>query len=229
MKKTLLTLFAVAMVTLAIVIVGPVLYRLVTSEGVKTGDFTTADMPAASVGINGQWEVIPGSGPNATAVGYTFNELLPSDARTTSGNTREVTGQVEVKDGKLADGTITVDMTSMSSDIERRDVNVRMTIFDTDRYPTATFEVAEPVDISDVPDDATSQTVEVPGRLTIRGVTQDVTVPLEVTRTGENVLLSGDITINRLDYGVRVPDFAAALVDEDGELNIRLVLERVRS
>lgn len=225
MKKTLLTLIAVAMVTAAIVIVGPVLYRLATSDGTHTEDFTVSGLPPASAGVDGDWDIVAGKGRNTTAVGYTFGELLPSDARTTSGSSQAVTGSVRVRDGELVEGEVVVDMTEMRSDIERRDINVRMTIFSTDEYPRARFEVAEPVDVSGVPDDATPMTVDVPGRLTIRGVTRDVVAPMEVIRTGDHILITSDLPINRLEYNVRTPDFAAALIDEDGELNIRLVLE----
>ena len=77
-----------------------------------------------------------------------------------------------------------------------------------------------------MPDDGTAANVEVPGRLTIRGVTNDVAVPLQVMRHGDHVLMSGTLEINRLDYNVRTPDFVAAKVDENGELNLRIVLRK---
>lgn len=129
-------------------------------------------------------------------------------------------------DGELTGGDITVNMETLTTDNQRRDVNVRMSLFVTDEFPEATFTVTEPVDVSDVPADPTVTVVDVVGDLTIRGVTHEVTAPMEVTRTGDYVLLSSDVPINRLDYGIRTPDFIAASIDEEGLLNIRLVLEQ---
>ena len=52
-QKSVLTLIAVGVVALAIVIVGPVLYRVFTHDGVRTGDFDAANLPAASVDMAG--------------------------------------------------------------------------------------------------------------------------------------------------------------------------------
>ncbi|MFD5868714.1 YceI family protein [Corynebacterium sp. NPDC060344] len=229
MKKSIVTLVAVAVVALAIVIVGPVVYRVITSEGVRTGGVDTANIAPATTDRNGTWEVARSGAGSSTSVGYTFNELLPGSNRTTSGSTREVTGTFEIADDTLRSGRIVVDMATLTSDDMKRDNNVRDTIFTADQYPEAAFEVAGDTDLSMVPDDGSPVDVEVPGRLTIRGVTNDVTVPLKVMRNGEHVLMSGTLVFNRLDYNVRTPDFVAASVDENGELNLRIVLRKAEA
>ncbi|WP_448850721.1 YceI family protein [Corynebacterium sp. 335C] len=226
MKKTLLTLVAVAVVALAIVIVGPVVYKAIVGDGVKTEGINAEGAPPASTDRNGTWVVAEQGSGHTSQVGFTFQELLPGSERTTSGSTDGVSGEFTVENDELTAGHVTVDMTTLKSDIEKRDVNVRMTIFSTDRYPEATFEVSEAVDLTSVPDDGSMVRVDVPGRMTIRGVTQDVTVPMDVVRTGDNVLMSGVLRINRLDYNVRTPDFVAAKVKEEGDVNLRLVLEK---
>ena len=226
MKKSIVTLVAVAVVALAIIIVGPVLYRVITSEGVRTGGVDTANVEPATTDRNGTWEVARSGAGTSTSVGFTFNELLPGSQRTTSGSTHDVTGTFEIADDVLRSGELIVDMTTLTTDIAKRDINVRDTIFTTSSDPEARFEVAEDVDLSAVPDDGTAANVEVPGRLTIRGVTNDVAVPLQVMRHGDHVLMSGTLEINRLDYNVRTPDFVAAKVDENGELNLRIVLRK---
>ena len=226
MKKSIVTLVAVAVVALAIVIVGPVLYRVITSEGVRTGGVDTANVQPATTDRNGTWEVARSGAGTSTSVGYTFNELLPGSNRTTSGSTHDVTGSFEIADDTLQSGTLVVDMATLTPDDMKRDNDVRDTIFTTDAYPESKFEVSEDTDLSMVPDDGTPTNIEVPGRLTIRGVTNDVTVPLEVMRHGDHVLMSGTLVFNRLDYNVRTPDFVAASVDENGELNLRIVLRK---
>lgn len=229
MKKSIVTLVAVAVVALAIVIVGPVLYRVITSEGVRTGGVDAENVQPATTDRNGTWEVARSGAGTSTSVGYTFDELLPGSSRTTSGSTHDVTGTFEIADDTLQSGSIVVDMETLKSDDMKRDNNVRDTVFTTEAYPEAKFEVAEETDLSHVPDDGTAVTVEVPGRMTIRGVTNDVVVPMLVMRHGDHVLMSGTYEFNRLDYNVRTPDFVAASVDENGELNLRIVLRKVEA
>ena len=226
MKKSIVTLVAVAVVALAIIIVGPVLYRVITSEGVRTGGVEGAEIEPASTDRNGTWEVKRSGAGTNTSVGFTFNELLPGSNRTTSGSTHDVTGSFEVSGDVLRSGGIVVDMTTLTTDDEKRDISVRDRIFSAGSFPDSRFEVAEDVDLSSVPDDGSPFDVIVPGRLTIRGVTNDVDVPLEVRRSGDHVLMAGTLVINRLDYNVRMPDFAPAVVDENGELNLRIVLRK---
>lgn len=226
MQKSIVTLVAVAVVALAIVIVGPVLYRVMTSEGVRTGGVEDARIEPATTDRNGTWQIKRSGAGTSTSVGFTFNELLPGSNRTTSGSTHDVTGSFEVAGDTLRSGEIVVDMTTLTTDIEKRDINVRDTIFSVDRYPDATFTVAGDVDLSSVPDDGTPVDVMVPGRLTVRGVTNDEKVPMQVRRSGDYVLLVGTLGINRLDYNVRTPDFVAAKIDENGELNLRIVMTK---
>lgn len=126
----------------------------------------------------------------------------------------------------LTGGLITVDMTEVASDNERRDINVRTKILETDKYPTADFEVTAPVDLSGVPDDGTMGEVTVPGKLTLHGHTKDVSPTMKVLRSDDSVVVSTDIPLNRADYQVETPDFVAASIDEEGHINIRLALEK---
>lgn len=224
LKKSIVTLVAVAVVALAIIIVGPVIYRVITSEGVQTGGVDASNTQPATTDRNGTWNVIQQGSGNSTSVGFTFDELLPGSQRTTSGSTHNVSGSFLVEDDVLQSGEIVVDMTTLTTDIERRDINVRDTIFFTNRYPESTFEAAGGTDLSEVPDDGSPVQIDIPGRLTIMGTTNDVVVPMQVIRSGEHVLMSGTLVINRLDYNVRTPDFVAATVAEEGELNLRVIL-----
>ena len=226
MKKAVVTLIAVAVVAMAIIIVGPVIYRVITSDGVHTEGVDASNVEPATTDRDGEWEIVPSGAGTGTSVGFTFDELLPGSARTTSGSTREVSGGFTISDDVLRSGRVAVDMATLTTDDDKRDINVRDTIFNADTYPESVFEVSEDTDLSMVPDSGEPVDVQVPGRLTIRGVTNDVVVPLQVMRHGEHVLMSGTLPINRLDYNVRTPDFVAASIDENGELNLRLVLAK---
>lgn len=219
-------IFILALAALAIV---PVIYALLFGDhGVKTEGIDASVAKEASTGVDGTWDVSHGVGPNQSSAGFTFFEILPAERKVTSGSTEQVDGEVLISDATITAAEITVDMTSVATDNDRRDVNVRRSIFETDRYPTATFSLTQPADVSQLPEDGTVGTVTLTGDLTIHGQTQEVTHEFEALRTGDNIVVAGDVPINRLDYGVETPEFVAAKIAEDGEVNIRLNLEKSR-
>lgn len=226
LRVPIMVVAVIVVVLLALVAVVPPLYSLILGTGVKTEGIQSDGAEPASTDVNGSWTVIPGDIPNYTSAGFTFDEILPGEEKTTSGSTYDVTGTVEIADNALTTGLITVDMSNITTDQEKRDINVRMKLLNTDEFPTATFEVTEPVDLSGVPDDGTVGQVVVPGELTIHGQTNEVTPTFDVLRDGNQVIIASDIEINRLDFGVETPEFVAAKVDEMGEINVRLALEK---
>lgn len=225
-RKLVVTIFVVLIVGLGLFAVAPVVYSAVMGSGIRTGGLSADSAEPATTDVNGEWQVVEGQGSNATAVGFTFFEILPAERKNTSGTTHDVTGGATVTDEQLTAGEITVDMTNIETDNQRRDVNVRRKILHTDEYPTSTFMVTEPADLSTLPEDGTAGKVTLTGDLTIHGTANEVTHEFDALRDGDQLILSGDVPINRLDYGVETPDFIAATIDEMGELNIRVTLEK---
>lgn len=225
-RTPIIVVAVILIVGLALVAVVPPLYTLIMGPGLKTDGIHPEGAQPASTDMNGSWTVVPGSIPNTTSAGFTFDEILPGEEKTTSGSTAGVTGGIEIANNSLTSGLVTVDMTNISTDQEKRDINVRMKLFNTDEFPTATFEVTESVDLSSIPDDGTVGQVVVPGELTVHGQTNDVTPTFDVLRDGDQVIIASDIEINRLDYGVETPEFVAAKIAEMGEINVRLTLEK---
>lgn len=227
-NKKLVIGLAIAIIVVALASVVPVAYKAYMTPGVKTDGIQVAGAKKASTDFNGNWGVVKAAPGNPTSVGYTFHEILPGERRETSGSTEHVTGDVVIEQGKLTKADITVDMSTIRTDREKRDINVRMKLLETDKFPTAKFVADEnaAVDVSHIPDDATTGTVTVPGTLTIHGVSKHVDAQMEVLRTGDNIVVGTNIPINRLDFDVKTPDFVAAKIDNEGHLNIRLALEK---
>lgn len=225
-QKTIVSIVAVLVLILGAAVVAPMIYSLAMGPGVKTEGLNTSSAEPATVDMDGTWEVVRGDQNNLTSVGYTFAEILPAEHRVTSGSTQEVEGSVTVTDDTLTAGDITVDMRELGSDNERRDINVRMKIFHTDEYPTSTFTLTEPVDLSTVPEDGTPGQIELVGDLEIHGNTAEVSGTFDVLRDGGKVIIAGDLPFNRIDFGVESPEFVAAKIAEEGELNILLSLSK---
>ena len=223
MRKGIVTLVVVTVVALAIAIVGPPVYRLLTSQGLQTASIADGSGEPATVGLDGHWDVVSGAGENSTEAGYTFDEVLPGQEKSTSGRTSEVSGDLVVANDVLEEGKVTVDVASIESDIEKRDIHVRDNILHTDQYPEATFTISDPVDLSSLPEDGSVDTVTVNGELTMHGKTNDVTAELTVLRTGENVIVQGQVPVEREAFGIVTPEFVASQIAEEGTVDLLLV------
>lgn len=223
MKKGILTLVIVGVIAIAIAVVVPPVYRLLTDEGLQTSSIDEGTGEAATVGLDGHWDVVRGQGANISQAGYTFDEVLPGQEKSTSGRTEDVTGSLVVADGVLEEGKVTVDVASITSDIEKRDIHVRDNILHADKYPEATFSITEPVDLSSLPDDGTVDTVTATGELTMHGTTKEVEAELRVLRTGDNVIVEGQVPVEREAYGIVSPEFVASQIAEEGTVDLLLV------
>lgn len=222
-KRTALIVAVSIFIVIAVVVAAIPLFILFRQgSGVKTQPVDHAKVSPASTGLDGRWEVTKRPGANFTSAGFTFNEVLPGERRSTSASTQGVTGYAVIEAGTLTAGEITVDMTHLTSDSDVRDENVRRRILNTDQFPEATFVVTEPVDLSGVPDNGTVGLVQLRGDMTIRGETRNVVGDFEVARSADRLVVGGTIPINREEFGVKSPELVAAKIAEDGEVNVRL-------
>jgi polyisoprenoid-binding protein YceI len=55
-------------------------------------------------------------------------------------------------------------------------------------------------------------TVSVPGRLTIKGVTKDVTATVQLRVTGSTAQIAGSIATNMTDFGINPPSIGFTTV-----------------
>lgn len=230
MRKAVITFGVIGIIVGIIFAIGPLVRTYMSDEGLVTASVNSGGEPATT-DVDGLWDIIPGEGKNQTQAGYTFHEFLPGQSKSTSGradnkNEENITGNIRVAGEMLTEAQVNVRVDGISSDQEKRDINVRREIFETDKYPEASFTLTKPVDISDIPDDGTPGEATVTGDVEIHGKRKTITSPFTVLRTGDKVVLSANIPINRLDFGVKTPQFVAAQVDEEGTLDVMLVLAK---
>ncbi|MDP1315272.1 YceI family protein, partial [Klebsiella pneumoniae] len=76
---------------------------------------------------------------------------------------------------------------SIKTDSDRRDGQFTGNVMDTSTYPTATFTIDSPVDLSAVPTDGTTATVTVSGTLTLKGQSKPVSVDMTVLHSGDSL------------------------------------------
>jgi polyisoprenoid-binding protein YceI len=99
------------------------------------------------------------------------------------------------KDLATARVTLTVEAASIDTNITRRDNHLRSEdFFHAERYPTITFESirVEPA----------GGRLTLVGRLTVRGVTREVAVPVDVEVGDSTLVARGAFDLRRTEYGI---------------------------
>ena len=127
-------------------------------------------------------------------------------------------GTFEVADGKLVGGTITIDMNSITcTDLEDEGKRGYLEghlksqdFFFVDSFPTAVFEIVEVLD----PSEATKYST-VTGNLTLRGTTNSITFPAEIS-VGESGVkfMAPTFSIDRTLWGAKFHDREDATIAE---------------
>jgi len=164
----------------------------------------------------GTWTVTSGS-----QAGYRVREQLaslpaPSDA---VGRTSAVTGTMTLaqsaSDYTVTTASFTVDVSKLTSDQSRRDQRIHSQGLESDRFPTATFQLTTPIAV--VADAAGGQTIHVSatGVLTLHGVAKTVTIPIDARFTGSKIELVGSVTFPFSQFGMTPPSIGGFVTVQD--------------
>jgi hypothetical protein len=86
--------------------------------------------------------------------------------------------------------------------------------------------MTKPLDLGGLPAEGAEKTYKISGKLTLRGVTKDVTIDLLAKRTGGRIAVNGQIPIHFADYSVPNPSGGPASVGNDGSLEVLLVFSK---
>lgn len=148
---------------------------------------------------------------------------FPNDA---VGVTSSVTGSISLgANAEVMEGSVvTVDVTRLVSDENRRDNFVRDNLLQSRSHPTVTF-VPTQIEGLELPLGTEAAEVAITGELTVRGVTRTVTWTGVATPDGDTVRLSASTTFTFADFGISKPRVALVLsVADDITLEIDLTM-----
>jgi polyisoprenoid-binding protein YceI len=225
--KHKLVIAVVALLALAgIAVGGSALYAKIEND--KAPDALALSTPTATTDgaspslteedLAGTWTVSDGS-----QAGYRVAEVLNGQDVTVVGRTSDVEGTVTIDGTSLSAADVTVSMTTITTDNSNRDGQV-LDILKTSEFPTATFTLTEPVDVSGVTEGTTS--VQAKGELTVAGVSAPVVVALDAQTTATGVEVSGSIPVTFSDFGVDAPDLGFVKVEDTGTVEMLLTLAK---
>jgi polyisoprenoid-binding protein YceI len=188
-----------------------------TSTPAATGD----PKPTRADGV---WVVRRGTD---TFAGYRMHEHFaflsaPNDA---VGRTPAVDGTLTIRNGRIVAARLRADVRQLQSGIGPRDEAVQRSGLETDRYPRATFVLTQPVDLQGAPRGRVIRSAAA-GRLTMHGVTGDVTFEMELRWNGATFQVAGRAPVNRADFGLRFDNEAVVHLAPAGSVEAALTLVR---
>jgi polyisoprenoid-binding protein YceI len=197
-------------------------------DGDGDGDATAAES------VEGSWVVDTSQGSfdfsdsaSGTYVGFRVNEehtILGSI--TAVGRTPDVSGEVTIEGTSLEAATFTAGLDEITTDQSLRDNRVQGAL-GTSEFPDATFVLTEAVDLGDAAAEGGPVSVTATGDLTIKGVTQPITIDLQAQVTGSTLVVVGSTEITFADWGVAVPTApVVASADDFGILEVQLLLTK---
>lgn len=183
-------------------------------------------------GVEGDWTVDTSLGSfddfTGTYAGYRFDEELAGvGANTAVGRTPDVSGTMTVAGDQVTTADIEVDLRTLESDNGTRDSALRSRGLETDRFPTATFSLTEPLTLPAGVLDGERASVDATGDLTVHGVTREVTVALEVELSGTAAAVVGQAPVVLGDFDIDPPTgFSVLSIDEQGLFEFQIFFTR---
>ena len=116
-----------------------------------------------------------------------------------------------------AELTLPVDAIKSGNGIQDREMRRR---FDTSRYPTITAVVTHGEELDG------EGLYRATARLTLHGVTKDITGDVKLTASGNTLTIDGQQVINVKDFGIDPPRLIILKVEPDVDLQVHIVAER---
>ena len=192
---------------------------------------TGTPTPAATGSLAGKWTVTTGS-----LAGYRVKELFvgQTSKHEAVARTSTVSGSLTVSGDSSGYQVTAITFTAALTDLHSvdsvagRDVTQRDSFvsrqMNLQQFPDATFTASA----GSVPatDGSGKVDVSAAGKLTIHGVTKDVTVTAQAQLTGGKIEIAGNLSIDMTDYGVSPPSVPFTTVDSQVTIEFDLFLTR---
>ncbi len=129
-------------------------------------------------------------------------------------------GELTVKDGNISSGAFTIDMNTIKCiDVVDAEKNGQLIghltspdFFDTKTFGEGKFEL---VSVAALTNDSAGNTHTITGNLTLKGQSKSISFPAKVSISTEEITATGNVIINRLDWGINYKSLkgAAAAID----------------
>jgi polyisoprenoid-binding protein YceI len=192
-------------------------------QDVRNGN--TSNASSNDGDLAGTWTLVQGAN---SFVGYRIDEELGGiGAVTAVGRTTALEGSLTFDGSAITATNVTADVSKLTSDKSQRDGQLKTQALESAKYPMAIFALTSAINIAELPDDGETVTQTIAGKLTLHGVTRDLTMRVQGVLDGETLIVVGNTEIAFADYGIAQPRSMAVLSIEDhGTLEVQIVFAR---
>lgn len=184
---------------------------------------------AAATDLSGTWTVVPGVDVWA---GYRITETVGGLDNVAVARTGDVEATFTLDGTDVVAVTAEVDMTTLVSQdtelpgVAGRDDAMRGTGLETDRHPTATFTLTQPIALGQLPEPGTEVVADAVGVLDLHGVERPVTIPIAARWNGDVIDLTASVDIVLADHAIDPPAPQIVTLADTGTLELQLTLGR---
>src|SRR6478735_9937282 len=212
-------------VVVVIAAAGFAAYWFLIREDAAAKPKITATKTVEGGSVDGNW-TLTANDTNGSFVQYRVHEqfaagLVDNEA---TGKSTDVTGSMTVAGTTVSGIEVEANLAALRSDKEFRDNALKSRGLETDKFPTAKFVADGPVKLPSTPTKGKTVNVDVPGKLTLHGVTKSVTAPIEARWDGATIqVVVKSLPVQLGDYGITPPTGGPiAEVDDHGDLELQL-------
>jgi polyisoprenoid-binding protein YceI len=181
---------------------------------------TAAATAPASGPVDGRWNLGAGS-----VAGFRVRQTLLGKHADMAGRTHTVSGTITIAHQRLTAATVRLDLTTIT--INDKPAAQFATTLDTQRYPTATCTLTQPITLPAQVNTGATVTVTTSAQLTLHGVTRPVTFTVTGRQNGSALQATGSIPVTLSDWAIKPQSYGpmGSLADH-GVAEFLLILHR---
>jgi polyisoprenoid-binding protein YceI len=200
----------------------PVAAAPTTAPAASSNQAGSSPVPSGSV----DFKLVPGESVASYEVGETFFNQN-NRFNLAVGKTSQVTGDIygnKSDPTKSTFGTITVDISQLTSDSSRRDNFIRGHFLESSQYPLATFTATKIENLPAAYTDGKDYSFKVTGDLTVHKVTKAVTFEVTARLSGDTLTGKATAAVKLSDFGVGPINLMGMLqTQDDAKINLDFV------
>jgi polyisoprenoid-binding protein YceI len=228
MRRLTKILIATAVAVVLVVVGGGfAVWKLFLESNPKPPAKITKTTTVGGGTLDGTYKVAPGD--SQSFVGYRVQEQLVGGVieQTTTGRTSDMNGSFTITGMTVHDVSVTADLRTLTSDRSQRDNAIKDRGLESNRFPEATFVLAEPLNFKSVPKEGETVRATAVGDFTLHGVTRRVSIPVEGRWDGRDIQVIGNLHVVFADYGIEAPTSpAVASIKNEGEMEFQIFFRK---
>ena len=207
-------------------------YWFIRDTAPPKASLTTRNTVQPTSGPDGTYTVQKGK---STFAGFRIKENFTVAGHTAVVRTPAVTGSLTLQGTQIDGVSITADLTQLQNDdtqppgvpgLGGRLISLQSEGLEIASFPDAKFVLSSPVTLTSAPKVGAVENVDAHGKLTLHGVTKDVTVPIQARWNGALIDATGSLPIRLADYSITAPSRPFVTVSDSGTMEFELTFAK---